>query len=200
MKNLEIKHVLLALIFMMQTPVAQEEILSPEYVVRNVVSNVLDVLNDQSLDENHKRFIVYGLISNHIHFEEMSRRILGPNWKTLTDTQKIKFINLFKQNLLNDYWVRVKQYSGEKVKYVTSTQNQDGFASVDTVIEREDREVVIPVSYRLKYTGLEWLAYDFLVENLSLVQNYHREYAAIMKNSGIKGLLKHMHREMRNFK
>ncbi len=168
---------------------------SPEYVVRNVVNHVLQALGDNSLDEEYKRLIVYGLISNHIHFEEMSRRILGPRWKTLTDLQKIRFIDLFEENLLNDYWVRVKQYSGEKIKYVTSTQDHNGFASVDTVIERDNNEVVIPVTYRLKYTGLEWLAYDFLVENLSLVQNYSREYAAIIQNEGIEGLLRHMQQQ-----
>jgi ABC-type transporter MlaC component len=41
-----------------------------------------------------------------------------------------------------------------------------------------------------------WRAYDFLVESLSLVQNYRREYQAIIKNYGIQGLLEHMNSQL----
>ncbi|MCG8324767.1 MAG: ABC transporter substrate-binding protein [Thiotrichales bacterium] len=202
MRYITIQRFLLGFVFVFiaNSSMAQEEEISPEYVVRNVVNNVLKVLDDPQLDEQQKRLIVFGLISNHIHFEEMSRRILAVHWKTLTDSQKIRFINLFEQNLLNSYWIRVRQYSGEQVKYIASSHDQKGFATVDTVIERDNQEIVIPVTYRMKYTGLEWLAYDFLIENLSLVQNYNREYMAVIKNSGVDGLLEHMAREARNFK
>ncbi len=178
---------------------AEDTAPGPDRIVRDVVNNVLQVLDNPDMELKHKRFVVYGLVGKHIDFVEMSRRVLAVYWKQATDQQKIHFINLFEQNLLNDYWVRVRQYSGERVKYISTSYDQMNHATVDTVIERENNEVVIPVTYRMKYNGVEWLAYDFLVENLSLVQNYNREYAAIIKNGGIDGLLQHMERQARNF-
>lgn len=195
------RYLLLFILFSLQAAVsvAGESPASPEYVVRNVVNNVLKVLDDPQLEQKQKRLIVFGLVSNHIHFEEMARRILSVHWKDATDPQKIQFIQLFERNLLNSYWVRISQYAGEQIKYVASSQDLKGFATVDTIIERDNEEVVIPVTYRMKYNGLEWQAYDFLVENLSLVQNYQREYIAVIKNSGIDGLLEHMRRETSHF-
>lgn len=197
-----VKYLLIFISLSLCAPVsmAEESAVTPEYVVRHVVNNVLDALDDPDLTDQQKRLVVFGLVSNHINFEEMSRRILAIHWKDATDTQKIRFIGLFEQNLLNSYWVRIRQYAGEKIKYIASSQDLKGFATVDTIIERDNAEVVIPVTYRMKYNGLEWQAYDFLVENLSLVQNYQREYGAVIKNSGIDGLLEHMHREISNFK
>ncbi|MDX1519471.1 MAG: ABC transporter substrate-binding protein, partial [Gammaproteobacteria bacterium] len=166
----------LLILFLFQLPVitaAQEDRgEAPDRIVRDVINNVLKVLDDPDMDEKQKRQIVYGLASRHIDFEEMSRRILAVYWKQTTDLEKIKFMDLFEQTLLNNYWVRIRQYSGEKVKYIATSYDQLNHATVDTVIERENNEVVIPVTYRMKFNGAEWLAYDFLVENLSLVQNY----------------------------
>lgn len=173
---------------------------TPDKIVRDVINHVLKVLDDPEMDENHKRLIVSGLVSEHISFEEMSRRVLAVNWKQATDSQKIEFIDLFRQNLLYSYWVRIRQYSGEKVKYLATSYDQLNLATVDTVIERDNNEVVIPVTYRMKFDGERWLAFDFLVENLSLVQNYQREYSAILKNSGMDGLLTYMKRELQNLK
>ena len=179
---------------------AHAEDVTPDRIVRDVINKVLKVLDDPAMDDNHKRLIISGLVSENVNFEEMSRRILAVHWREATDSEKIEFIELFKQNLLYSYWVRIRQYSGEKVKYIATSYDQLTFATVDTVIERENQEVVIPVTYRMKFDGEKWLAYDFLVENLSLVQNYQREYSAIIKNSGLDGLIQHMKRELQNLK
>ncbi|NIQ14452.1 MAG: ABC transporter substrate-binding protein, partial [Candidatus Dadabacteria bacterium] len=52
------------------------------------------------------------------------------------------------------------------------------------------------ITYRMELKDDNWKAYDFLVESLSLVQNYRREYQAIIKNHGIQGLLEQMHTQI----
>lgn len=47
----------------------------------------------------------------------------------------------------------------------------------------------IPVSYKMKLTDGEWYIYDVIIENVSLVSNYRNLYAAIIKSSGLNGLL-----------
>jgi len=200
--NKFLKQFLLLQIFVLLSMLhlAQAEDETPDRIVRDVINHVLKVLDDPEMDENHKRLIVSGLVSEHISFEEMSRRVLAVHWKQATDSQKIEFIDLFRQNLLYSYWVRIRQYSGEKVKYLATSYDQLNLATVDTVIERDNNEVVIPVTYRMKFDGEQWLVFDFLVENLSLVQNYQREYSAIIKNNGIDGLLTYMKRELQNLR
>jgi ABC-type transporter MlaC component len=77
-----------------------------------------------------------------------------------------------------------------KSQDLTPDSDQEIFATVDTVIQSETVE--IPVAYRLKYTDGKWLAYDFLVENQSLVATYRKSFAEIIKNHGMPRLLKEL--------
>ena len=49
----------------------------------------------------------------------------------------------------------------------------------------------------MKLTNDEWYVYDVIIENVSLVNNYRNVYAAIVKSSGISGLLDKMERGLK---
>ena len=168
----------------------------PGAIVKNSVDKALEILKDDELSEDQKRQFVYKVVSEHIDFKNMSQRILATNWKKATDEQKIEFIFLFEKIILDDYWVRIRQFSGERVEYLAVSIDREIYATVDTVIVRGGTDVQIPITYRMQLKNGKWSAYDFLVESLSLIQNYRREYQAIIKNSGIKGLLEYMNNEI----
>ena len=173
---------------------ANEE--SPGKIVKETVDHVLSVLNDESLDENKRKEIVFKLVKERINFKEMSRRILATNWKIADDEQKNQFMSLFEQILLNTYWQRIKKYTGERVEYVTESSDTEGYSTVDTIIVKDKTDIEIPISYRMKRFVNIWFAYDFTVERLSLVQSYRNEYRAIAKNNGVDGLLEQMKRDV----
>ena len=187
--------VLLLLFFVQGASYAEE---SPGKVVKKTVDQVLDVLRDEDLGEDKKRGIIYKLVSDQIDFDSMSRRILATNWKKASGEQKAKFILLFEKILLQTYWTRMKNFSGERVEYLAITRDSNDFATVDTIIVRNEGSPEIPISYRLRLDGDKWLAYDFMVESLSLVQSFSREYNATINNHGINGLLEYMHGQVKN--
>ncbi len=169
---------------------------NPGQIVKRTVDQVLSILKDKDLGEDTKRRFIYSIAREHIDFEGMSRRIVAISWRKASDDQKVEFIFLFEKVLLDYYWTRMKQYSGERVEYLAVSIEQEKYATVDTVVVRDDSSVEIPITYRMELKNGNWRAYDFLVENLSLVQNYNREYQAIIKNKGIDGLLEQMHSEI----
>ncbi len=173
---------------------ANEE--SPGKIVKKTVEQVLYILNDKNLNEDQRKDIVFQLVKERINFKEMSRRILATNWKIADDEQKKQFMSMFEQILLNTYWQRIKQYTGERVEYVTESSDTEGYATVDTIIVKDKTDIQIPISYRMKRFVNIWFAYDFTVENLSLVQSYRNEYRAIAKNNGVDGLLEQMKRDV----
>ena len=125
----------------------------------------------------------------------MSRRILAINWKKSTDAQKQEFEKLFREILLNTYWQRIKNYDNEKVEYITGMIEGNRIATVDTVIISDKLE--IPITYRMELIDGDWLAYDFLIESLSLVTRYRTEYRSTIKTHGIDGLLSRMREKTR---
>lgn len=173
---------------------ANEE--EPGKIVKKTVEQVLSILNDKNLNEDQRKDIVFQLVKERINFKDMSRRILATNWKIADDEQKNQFMSLFEQILLSTYWQRIKQYTGERVEYVAVSSDNDGYATVDTVIVMSNSDISIPISYRMKRFVNIWFAYDFTVENLSLVQSYRNEYRAIAKNNGVDGLLEQMKRDV----
>ena len=165
---------------------------NPGQIVKKTIDKVLAVLGDDSLSDKQKHQFIYQTVSKQIDFNSMSRRILATNWEAATNDQQAEFVFLFEKILLKDYWARIRNYSGERVEYYAVSIDREKYATVDTVIVRQGTSVEIPITYRMELNNGVWLAYDFLVESLSLVQNYRREYQAIIKNHGIEGLIEQM--------
>ncbi|OGT83259.1 MAG: hypothetical protein A3H91_14830 [Gammaproteobacteria bacterium RIFCSPLOWO2_02_FULL_61_13] len=162
----------------------------PGPVVMDTVNQVLTVLRDAKAAEDDKRGRVYALVEDRIDFEGMSRRILAVDWKNLDQAQRTRFQELFKQLLLDSYWVQMRKYKDERAEYVTAILEGDTDATVDTIIVSGTLE--IPVTYRMEKLNGKWMAYDILVESLSLTSNYRNEYRNVIKSKGIDGLFARM--------
>ena len=180
---------MLAVLGLLVPPVAATDE-KPTVIVKDVVTRILAVLDDESLSEEQARKRVEAIASEGINYYEMSKRILAGSWSQATADQKSRFIELFRQILLNNYWSRIRQYSGEHVRYVNFSIDREIYATVHTVIQGETVE--IPVSYRLKYADGAWLAYDIIVESNSLIATYRASFGKVIKNHGIERLLKEM--------
>ena len=130
------------------------------------------------------------LITDRFNFPAMSKRILATNWKKANDTQRTRFVELFSQILGNTYWRRIRDYSNEKVEYVGEKIQNEKTARVNTLIVTSTNQ--IPVDYSLHKADAGWLAYDVVIEGVSLVRNYRSSYQQIVKQDGIDGLLEKM--------
>ena len=95
-----------------------------------------------------------------------------------------------KKILFNTYWSRIKNYNNEKVEYITGMIEGNRFATVNTVIISD--KIEIPITYRMELVDGKWMAYDFLIESLSLVTSYRTEYRNVIKTKGVDGLLVEM--------
>lgn len=162
----------------------------PIIVVKNTISRILKVLSDESISEADAREKVAAIAGERIDYQEMSQRVLGINWSKADASQQQRFVHLFREIVLHRNWARMKQFNNEDVIYFTSTIDKDIFAAVDTVIQSETVE--IPVTYNLRLTNGRWLAYDFIIEDQSLISNYRNSFASVIKNHGVDRLLEEM--------
>ena len=48
----------------------------------------------------------------------------------------------------------------------------------------------MPIDYSMEKTATGWKVYDVMVGGVSLVANYRTEFANMVRNSGIDGLIK----------
>ncbi|MEE2982000.1 MAG: ABC transporter substrate-binding protein [Pseudomonadota bacterium] len=166
---------------------AAEDVETPLQVVMKTVDGVIAVLAQGELSENTRKRQVKNIIGRHFDFVAMSNRVLATNWSKATKPQRARFTGLFRALLSNTYWRKISEFSNEKVEYLGERMRSDKLATVNTVIKTDS--VDISVDYKLARKGDTWMAYDIVIEQVSLVRNYRGSFQNIVRDVGIDGLI-----------
>jgi phospholipid transport system substrate-binding protein len=159
---------------------------SPTDAVRTTVGGVIDVLKARAPGGEVDRERISELIRDRFYFRGMAQSILGPGWRSASQPEQERFVDLFSKMLINLYMGRIEAYTNETVEY-DKEEVQDNRASVETNIVTKDAK--IPLRYSLIDKGGEWLVYDVVIEGVSLIRNYRTSYREILRNDGMEGLL-----------
>ena len=164
---------------------------APTDQIRATVDRVLVILKDPALNTTGAKAVRRAELSTAIlprfDFEEMARRSLGSEWRRRTPAEQEEFIRLFTELLKNSYVESIESYRGEKVIY--RSESQDGaYADVGTKVIN-DRGEEFTIDYRLNLKGSEWKAYDVIIENISIVNNYRSQFSRILGRSSFAALL-----------
>jgi phospholipid transport system substrate-binding protein len=166
----------------------------PTDQVQQTTDKILSIVSDPILkaaskaEERRKR--IRSAVDERFDWEEMARRSLARHWAQRTDEEKKEFIRLFGELLEQTYLDKVEAYSGEKVQYEGETIDRD-YAVVKVKIITK-KNVDIPVEYRLKKKGNDWLVYDISIEGVSLVNNYRTQFNSILSGSSYGELVKRL--------
>ncbi len=137
---------------------------------------------------------IVALASEHFDYYEMSKRVMGKSWRRLTTEQKDQFVNLFTKLLQYAYVGKVEDYVDKKITF-KSQRIKGKRAEVKTLLV--DANKTIPVSYIMLLKDDKWMAYDIVVENVSLVRNYMEQIRSIMRNEKFEGLITQLKKKIR---
>ena len=167
----------------------------PTDQLRVTLDKIVEVLRNKDLSQEAILDQVEVLVRSKFDFDAMSQRTLGINWKNATPKQRIRFIALFSQLLEDTYRLRIRNYTyqDERVEYI-GEEVRGTRGQVDTLVIANKE---IPVSYRVRLKGNEWLVYDVIVEEVSLINNYRSSYNEIIRQEGFEGLLKRLEEKVR---
>jgi len=160
---------------------------SPTAQLRTTVDAILDILRDKTLGVETRRDKIRTLVNQRFYFRAMSQRTLGRNWKKASTEQQNKFVTLFSDLLGKTYLGRIEAYTDERVEYLREKNKNPKRAVVYTQIVTKSAD--IPINYKLAKKGDQWLIYDVIIEEVSLISNYRSSYAEIIKKDGIDSLL-----------
>ncbi len=130
---------------------------------------------------------IISVVREHFDFHEMSKRVLGQQWRELNAQEQKDFEDLFTQLLQYAYIGKIDDYSGQAVEF-THQRIKGERAEVQTLLV--DKGKTIPVSYIMLLRGDQWMAYDVVIEGVSLVRNYMEQFKEILTKDGYAGLVK----------
>jgi phospholipid transport system substrate-binding protein len=163
------------------------------------VKRVLEVLRDPKLKspaakeiKKEKLRVIYKDMFDEIEF---SRRTLARNWNKFNPAQRAEFVKLFEQVLEKSYIDKILAYSNEKVDFYKETMLSESQAEIQTRIITPSKE--IPIFYRMIRKDGKWKAYDVVVENVSLVQNYRTQFRDILSDGTPEQLLEILRKKVK---
>ncbi len=161
----------------------------PADVMGKILDEVLAELRDKGQSNEEREADIKKIIYAHFDFRAMSQLTLSTNWRKATPEEKQRFVDKFSRLLLATYIGRVEAYTNERVE-VTGRRIKGERAEVSSVIISGDAE--IPIRYKMRLKKGQWLVYDVVIEEVSLIRNYRSSYRDIVKKEGIEGLLSRM--------
>jgi len=179
-----------ALIGMLCQPASALANPDPTEQLRPFLKKVTETLSDPelyTLSRKEQSHILVELVRERFDFHEMSRRVLGPQWRNISKEEQDTFVSLFTQLLQHAYIKEIDRYSGQEVQFLQQRIRGDR-AEVQTVLVDGDQSY--NVSYIMQLRQGQWMAYDIVAENVSLVRNYMEQFREILRRHGYEGLVR----------
>lgn len=169
---------------------------SPTEQLRAGIDRILGTFGDASLesaDAAERRVRVRALTAELFDWGETARRALGHHWPTLTDDQRQEFVRLFRSHLEHAYLSRLELYHGERINYAAESVDGDQAMVRTKVLSAPDALVsqqkqAVGIDYLMIRHGDRWQVYDVVLEGVSVVSNYHKQFDAIIQRSSWEGL------------
>jgi phospholipid transport system substrate-binding protein len=175
---------------------------TPTAFVKGILHKVISVQNDPALaGAGHKADrarAIRQVIQRSFDFTRMAQNSLGPEYGRLSASQRQEFVSTFSVLFQDSYTRLVLDFlKKETIKY--DRESREGRnARVNTIMIRTNE--TIPVDYMLRPQGQGWLLYDVIVDGVSILDNYQRQFAQVIRTNSFQFLLNKMKLQARSLK
>jgi len=181
------------LLFSSSSMVSAKALPLPENTIQSVAESLKTLLHDNQERIKTDKAYVYQLANNvvapRMDFNKLSGLALGKHWRRATAEQKKEFMHQFQRLLVRTYATAFNEFGDWSLRFIPRRDAADA----KNVLVRSEvlRPGAPPVSvkYRMYKKESEWLAYDVVIEGISLVTNYRTTFAKEVRRNGMQGLI-----------
>ena len=172
---------------------------APETVILETSSAILEAVGGRreelAADEAALFEVVDDILLPRFDREYSGRLVMGKTYRNATPEQRERFITGLYRKLLRSYSTGILEYDSESLKILgTKGDLADGRVIVETEVQLDDGTPV-PVGYRMRETDGTWKAYDVIIEGISYVANYRKQYDGEFRAKGIDGVIRELEAE-----
>ena len=171
---------------------------NPTKPIQDAVEEILTILREND-DQKwiFTREKISAIIQKRFDFLEQSRLVLGSYWDERSHEEKEHFIAQFSKLQEHVYLNRLKDYSGETVQFSKQLVKGDKALVFSEIIQQQGE---IPMVYRMAKKEGKWLVYDVIIDGVSLVKNYRKQFASIIEKDSYAGLVREMDEKLNKIK
>lgn len=125
----------------------------------------------------------------HFNYTGMTALAVGANWRKASPEQKKRLAEEFKTLLVRTYASSLASFGSQKFDFrPLRSKPSDTDVTVQVRVLQPGSQPVV-VEYDLEKTPGGWKCYDVRVAGISLVVNYRTEFANLVREKGIDGLI-----------
>jgi phospholipid transport system substrate-binding protein len=167
---------------------------TPTEEVRGIINRVLMLLTLRNLKPpamaKERRAAIRATVRERFNFGEMARRGLAGHWGDLTPADRDHFVRVFTDLLEKAYLDKLESLSDEEFVY-TGEQIDGDTATVNSKVLTK-KGVEIPIDYKLFQRNGRWDVYDFLIDGVSVMNNYRQRFNKIIDARSYQELVRLM--------
>ena len=167
---------------------------TPDVLVKNVTLEVVGLITKdkeiQSCNRAKLDSVIEEKVLPHFNFGAMTALAMGQNWAKANPEQKKLLTEQFRTLLVRTYASALAAYSEQKFDFrPLRAKPTDTDVTVQVRVIQPGAQPV-PIDYSMEKTAAGWKVYDVMVGGVSLVANYRTEFANVVRNSGVDGLIR----------
>lgn len=151
---------------------------------------------DWSPEADAVRGRVDSILAGTLDYEEIARRALGAEWNKLTVGERRDFLRTF-SSLTNHAFVSALARPDVHCRMDSEMVNGPiATVRVTAWLSKPSAETEQRLEYRFTQKGDHWLIYDVLVDEVSLVDSYHDQFARLLRRGGFGELMGRMQHKL----
>lgn len=171
----------------------------PTAYVKGILNQVIAIQNDPALAGPKHRparaQAIRQIIQKSFDFTRMAQISLGSVYGGLSASQRQEFVSIFSRLFQDSYTRLVLDFLKKETINYDRERREDRMARVNTTMIRTNE--TIPVDYLMRPQGQGWLLYDVVVDGVSILDNYQRQFAQVIKANSFQFLLNKMKTQAR---
>jgi phospholipid transport system substrate-binding protein len=159
--------------------------------LQGTMNHVIEVLRTirgpEDIERN--RNSLRQILLTRFDFAAMAQKSLGNRWKDLNGKEE-EFVSAFTDFVEHSYMSTLGSYRGEKVVYDRDRANGES-AEVDTRVIGGQGDP-IKIEYKLHLTDGQWMVYDAVIDDVSIVGNYRSQFARVLQTASLGELIQNL--------
>ncbi len=156
--------------------------------VQWLADQALKVLRSPGASLSEREATLRRLLAQGFDLRFIGRFVLGRYWRRMSPSEQAEYLRLFGAYILNTYSARFGGYSGQTFEVVSARAAGKKDAVVRSLINRPNGTPV-KADWRIRATGNQFRIIDISVEGVSMAVTQRSEFAAMIKNNGVDGLM-----------
>ena len=157
--------------------------MEPDIFVQSTVNRASKILS-QDLTKEQKMEKLKVIAEETVDIRGIGFYTLGGARKNLSDTDKEKYIKLFKNYFLKSFSSRLAEYTNPEIDVISKDKLNENYTIVNSILIATDERPEINIDWRIYTKDPDNpLIRDLIIEGLSLARTQKEEFASVLSSN-----------------